>query len=130
MCIRDSYWDQYARGAIVGLTRGFNRAHLVRATLESLAYQTYDLCKAMESDADVYKRQHVARTVFPLPGEYGKGVLVAPTVHGNLILGPTAVDVENKEETCVRQEELDYLLDKVGHSVKNIPCLLYTSRCV
>ncbi|MFR6331767.1 MAG: FGGY-family carbohydrate kinase [Eisenbergiella sp.] len=33
------------RGAIVGLTRGFNRAHLVRATLESLAYQTYDLCK-------------------------------------------------------------------------------------
>ena len=47
------YWDQYARGAIVGLTRGFNRAHLVRATLESLAYQTYDLCKAMESDAKI-----------------------------------------------------------------------------
>ncbi|MBU9724869.1 glycerol kinase GlpK [Diplocloster modestus] len=47
------YWDQYARGAIVGLTRGFNRAHLVRATLESLAYQTYDLCKAMESDANI-----------------------------------------------------------------------------
>ena len=37
--------------------------------------------------------EHVARTVFPLPGEYGKGVLVAPTVHCNLILGPTAVDV-------------------------------------
>ncbi len=65
--------------------------------------------------------QHVARTIFPLPGEYGKGVLVAPTVHGNLILGPTAVDVEDKEETCVRQEELNYLLGKVGHSVKNIP---------
>ncbi|WP_343249694.1 NAD(P)/FAD-dependent oxidoreductase [Diplocloster hominis] len=65
--------------------------------------------------------RHVARTIFPLPGEYGKGVLVAPTVHGNLILGPTAVDVEDKEETCVRQEELNYLLDKVGHSVKNIP---------
>lgn len=45
------YWSQYARGAVVGLTRGFSRAHLVRATLESLAYQTYDICKAMESDA-------------------------------------------------------------------------------
>lgn len=47
------YWDQYARGAIVGLTRGFNRAHLVRATLESLAYQTCDLCRAMEQDAGI-----------------------------------------------------------------------------
>lgn len=45
------YWDQYARGAIVGLTRGFNREHLVRATLESLAYQVYDILKAMEKDA-------------------------------------------------------------------------------
>lgn len=47
------YWDQDARGVIVGLTRGFSRAHLVRATLESLAYQTYDICKAMESDSGI-----------------------------------------------------------------------------
>lgn len=47
------YWDQYARGAIVGLTRGFNRAHLVRATLESLAYQASDILKAMESDSGI-----------------------------------------------------------------------------
>ena len=47
------YWNQRARGAIVGLTRGFNRAHLVRATLESLAYQTYDICKAMENDSGI-----------------------------------------------------------------------------
>jgi glycerol kinase len=45
------YWDQYARGAIVGLTRGFNKNHLIRATLESIAYQTYDVIKAMEQDA-------------------------------------------------------------------------------
>ena len=45
------YWNQRARGAIVGLTRGFNRAHLVRATLESLAYQSYDVVRAMERDA-------------------------------------------------------------------------------
>ena len=47
------YWNQRARGAIVGLTRGFNRAHLVRATLESLAYQSYDICKAMENDSGI-----------------------------------------------------------------------------
>ena len=41
------YWDQYARGAVVGLTRGVNRNHFIRATLESLAYQTYDVLKAM-----------------------------------------------------------------------------------
>lgn len=47
------YWDQDARGCIVGLTRGFGRAHLVRATLESLAYQSYDICKAMEQDSGI-----------------------------------------------------------------------------
>ncbi len=45
------YWDQYARGAVVGITRGFTKAHFVRATLESLAYQAYDILKAMEKDA-------------------------------------------------------------------------------
>ncbi len=44
------YWDPYARGAIYGLTRGANQNHLVRATLESLAYQCNDLLKAMSSD--------------------------------------------------------------------------------
>lgn len=44
------YWDPYARGSIFGLTRGANRNHLVRATLESLAYQCYDLLYAMEQD--------------------------------------------------------------------------------
>ncbi|MFV0342080.1 MAG: glycerol kinase GlpK [Anaerocolumna sp.] len=47
------YWDQYARGTIVGITRGFNKDHLIRATLESIAYQTYDVLKAMEKDAKV-----------------------------------------------------------------------------
>ena len=44
------YWDPYARGAILGLTRGVNRNHIVRAALESMAYQTYDLMKAMSED--------------------------------------------------------------------------------
>lgn len=48
------YWDQYARGCIVGITRGVNKYHIVRATLESLAYQTNDVIRAMEADADVH----------------------------------------------------------------------------
>ncbi len=47
------YWNQRARGVVVGLTRGFSRAHLVRATLESLAYQTYDIVRAMERDSGI-----------------------------------------------------------------------------
>lgn len=45
------YWDMYARGAIFGLTRGTSKSHLIRATLESLAYQTKDVLDAMEKDA-------------------------------------------------------------------------------
>lgn len=44
------YWDPYARGAIIGLTRGVNRRHIARAALESMAYQTYDLLRAMSED--------------------------------------------------------------------------------
>jgi len=47
------YWDMHARGAIFGLTRGTTKAHLVRATLESLAYQTRDVLNAMEADAKI-----------------------------------------------------------------------------
>jgi len=47
------YWDPYARGAITGLTRGVNKYHIIRATLESLAFQTYDVLAAMEEGSGV-----------------------------------------------------------------------------
>lgn len=47
------YWDPFARGAIVGLTRGTTSAHIARATLEGIAYQVYDIVKAMEADSGV-----------------------------------------------------------------------------
>lgn len=47
------YWNPYARGTIVGITRGCKKEHFIRATLESIAYQTYDVLKAMEEDAEV-----------------------------------------------------------------------------
>lgn len=47
------YWNQYCRGTVVGITRGCNKEHFIRATLESLAYQTYSVLKAMEQDTGI-----------------------------------------------------------------------------
>ncbi len=47
------YWDPYARGAIVGLTRGVNKCHIIRATLESIAFQANDVLEAMKADAGI-----------------------------------------------------------------------------
>ena len=65
--------------------------------------------------------KHVSRTIFALPGKYGKGILVTPTVHGNLLVGPTAIDVEDREGTNTTREGLDQVISKSGMSVKNIP---------
>ena len=51
------YWDMYARGVLVGLTRGVNKNHVIRATLESLAYQTRDVLEAMEEDSGLALRR-------------------------------------------------------------------------
>lgn len=65
--------------------------------------------------------KHVSKTIFTLPGKQGKGILVAPTAHGNLILGPTAIDIEDKEGTNTTREGLDQVIGKAGLSVKNLP---------
>ncbi|SHJ60193.1 NAD(P)/FAD-dependent oxidoreductase [Hespellia stercorisuis] len=65
---------------------------------------------------------HVGRTIFALPNEkYGKGVLVTPTTHGNLLVGPTAVDIEDREGVNTTREGLDNLMEKAGLNVKNLP---------
>lgn len=64
---------------------------------------------------------HVKRTIFALPGKFGKGVLVSPTVHGNLIVGPTAIDIEDKEGVNTTREGLDEVAAKSAVTVKNIP---------
>lgn len=51
------YWDAYARGAIVGLTRGINRNHIVRATLDAICYQTADVFNAMQADSGIAVKQ-------------------------------------------------------------------------
>ncbi len=64
---------------------------------------------------------HVSHTIFPQPTKYGKGVLVTPTVHGNLLVGPTAIDIEDKEGTNTTQEGIDALIAKASENVKNLP---------
>ena len=63
----------------------------------------------------------VRHTIFQLPTEKGKGVLVTPTIHGNLLLGPTAIDIEDKEATATTAKGLHEVLEKCTKSVKNIP---------
>lgn len=64
---------------------------------------------------------HVHHTIFQLPGKYGKGVLVTPTVHGNLLIGPTANDIDDKEDTATTAAELDEVRAKAGLAVKELP---------
>lgn len=64
---------------------------------------------------------HVSHTVFQLPGKMGKGVLVTPTVHGNLLVGPTAEDVDNKEGINTTSDGLNSLGATASQSVKNVP---------
>ena len=64
---------------------------------------------------------HVSHTVFQLPNAMGKGVLVTPTIPGNLLVGPTATDIDDKEGINTTSEGLAFLQAKAGQSVKNIP---------
>ena len=63
----------------------------------------------------------VTKTIFQLPNEMGKGVLVSPTTHGNMIVGPTAIDVNDKEGTNTTQKGLDFLVEKANHTVTGLP---------
>jgi len=63
----------------------------------------------------------VSSTIFQLPGAYGKGILVTPTVHGNLLLGPTATDIPDKEDVSTTKAGLDTVQKTAGKSIKAVP---------
>ena len=63
----------------------------------------------------------VSHTIFQLPGKLGKGVLVSPTVHGNTIVGPTAIDIDDREGTNTTAEGLNDLIEKAGATVEHLP---------
>ncbi len=64
---------------------------------------------------------HVSHTIFQLPGKMGKGVLVTPTVDGNLLIGPTATDIEDKEGTNTTADDLASIIEKAVWGVKHVP---------
>lgn len=63
----------------------------------------------------------VDKTIFPLPSKYGKGILVAPTINGNTLMGPTAIDVDDPEATNTTAEGIESLLAQAARSVKSLP---------
>ena len=64
---------------------------------------------------------HVTHTIFPQPTSLGKGVLISPTIHGNLIVGPTAVETDDKKATNTTAEGIEELITKAGSHVRNLP---------
>ena len=70
---------------------------------------------------DVTAGAHVGRTVFRMPSALGKGILVSPTIHGNLLVGPTATDIDDKEGTFTTAEGLAAVNRPGASAVKNLP---------
>ena len=70
---------------------------------------------------DVTAGQHVGRTIFRMPSALGKGILVSPTIHGNLLVGPTATDLEDKEGTYTTSDGLAAVNKPGASAVKNVP---------
>ncbi|MBQ9816548.1 MAG: NAD(P)/FAD-dependent oxidoreductase [Proteobacteria bacterium] len=64
---------------------------------------------------------HVHCTIFPQPTKMGKGILVTPTIHGNLLIGPTAEDIQDAENTSTTREGLERVTSGSGSCVSNIP---------
>lgn len=72
----------------------------------------------------LYDKKHgdfTERTIFQLPSKLGKGVLVTPTVHGNMMIGPNAFDIDGKEGNNTSKAGLDEIMDKARHSVEALP---------
>ena len=75
-----------------------------------------DYCLLDKTTGDFAKQ-----VIFPLPGKFGKGVLVSPTIHGNTIVGPTAIDIEDRGGTNTTSQGLEELITKAGSTVKDLP---------
>lgn len=70
---------------------------------------------------DKIPEDYLRHTIFPVPTAMGKGVIVSPTVHGNMLIGPTAVDIEDRDDTSTTAEGLEKVIRMSALSVKNIP---------
>src|SRR5882724_527100 len=82
------HWNQYARGSLFGMTRGSGRAHIARAALESIAYQTYDVLQAMEADSGIRIRElrvDGGATANNLLMQFQSDILQAPVIRPTVV---------------------------------------------
>lgn len=70
---------------------------------------------------DEMKKPHVSRVIYPVPGPNGKGILVVPTIHNNILLGPNSESILDKEANCTTAKALSYVKEGVNKTVDNIP---------
>lgn len=66
-------------------------------------------------------KNYVKRVIYPTPGAQGKGVLVVPTVHGNILLGPNAMEQDDRDDVSTSQSGLDFVRENITKIVKNVP---------
>ena len=113
------HWDQYARGTIVGLTRGVNKYHIIRATLDSLCYQTCDVLRAMEADSGIRlsalkvdggasANNYIMQTQADLiDAPVQRPTCVEPTAMGAAYLAGLAVGYWQSKEDVVKNTGID-----------------------
>ncbi len=114
------YWDQYARGAIVGITRGTTRAHIVRATLEAIAYQTRDLVEAFCQDAKCELseiRVDGGATANNLLLQLQADILGLPVARPKMVESTVAGAAYLAGLACHYWKDKDELLELIGSSV-------------
>lgn len=119
-----NYWKLYSGREIFFSKCVINAAGVYADSLHNMVSEKKLHITARKGEyclLDKNAGNYVSHTIFSLPGEYGKGVLVTPTVHGNLLFGPNAADVADKDGTNTTEAGLREVLEKACSSVEDLP---------
>jgi len=136
------YWDQYARGTIVGITRGVNKYHVIRATLESIAYQVNDVIAAMQADSGItlhtlkvdggasannFLMQFQADVIH---APVNRPVCVETTAMGAAYLAGLAVGYWSSKEEVIKNWQIDQVFQPQMKEADRVSCLEGWGRAV
>lgn len=120
----DEYFEVRTKRGVYKSKRIVNAAGLYGDVLHNMLSKQKRSITARKGEyllLDKKAGDYVQKTVFQLPSEMGKGVLITPTIHGNLLVGPTAVDIEEKEDTKSTKEGILTVIEKSKMSAKDVP---------
>ncbi len=120
----DDHYSLYVKDEVFEAKMIINAAGLYADTIHNLVSKKKIKITARRGEYMLLDNSHegfVTHTIFQLPGDYGKGVLVTPTTHGNILVGPNACALENKEDTDTTSEGLSYVRESASKAVKDIP---------